>query len=71
MSNELRVTSEPTVPHWVRAQIEKLGVDNVEVWVHSKIPALDGRCVIELVGTSDGEVILKEYFSRAIGHFGC
>ena len=67
MLNEPREPSESMLPHWVLAQIEELGIENIEVWTHSKISALGGRCVIELMGTLDGEAKLKEYFARAIG----
>ena len=69
MSEEIKTTQWSRVPMWVKAKIEELGVSNAEDWIQKKIPALGNRSVVELASSSEGQAVLRDYFSKVIGRF--
>jgi len=69
MSNEITTTEFSKLLSWVRRKIQELEIADPEKWILKKIPALGDKSVIDTVSMPNGEVILREYFSRVTGRF--
>jgi hypothetical protein len=67
MNNKLTTGDFSQLPHWIQAKVKELGVKNPEIWIRNRIPALGHRSIIEVSTMPEGEALLREYFSRAMG----
>jgi hypothetical protein len=69
MNAETNKPHFPQLPNWVQVKIRELNVSDPETWIQQSIPALGNRSVLEILRTPDGELVLRDYFAKVIGHF--
>jgi hypothetical protein len=69
MSKAIVQSQLSQLPHWVQAKIRELEIADPDNWISRPIPDLDNRSVVETITVSDGERILRDYFSKVIGRF--
>ncbi len=56
------------IPNALRQRILKLGLKDIEKWIHSKLPALDQRSIMEILNVPGGEERVRLMLDQ-IGEF--
>lgn len=57
------------LPNHIKSRILRLEQPMVQDWVLTKIPALGGRSIIEVMNTEGGEEVVRDYLAKTEGMF--
>lgn len=58
-----------SLPAWAQSAILKFCCDDGDTWALKPIPALDGKCFIEVMNSEGGETKVRSYLMSVIGKF--
>ena len=66
--NDNEMIKMPTLPRWLSLKVSHLNEREKLGFISGKVPALNGKSILELLGNEDGEHQIRDYISKIEGY---